>query len=230
MNQSDQSQTIKNLLLILGSPRKNGNSELIADQIVKGFSDATSIIHFIKANELNVLSCTGCLKCNHIGKCVTHEDGWHKFLKLFLSATHIIIASPIYFHHLPGPLKIVLDRFRSQIQIQMTANGLIHKPRWKSSKKYAFVFSLGDRRDQDALPAKNILTYWAKLFGAKNEDISVIIGKGLAIRKQVSLSQERLKILYKKLNLPAELVESDYKTNQQLLHGAFELGTNWAKN
>jgi len=229
MNQSNQPQTNKNLLVVLGSPRKFGNSELIADQIVKGFSDSTSIISIVIANEIDILPCTGCLKCNNVGKCVTHEDGWKEFLEIFLSATHVVIASPIYFHHLPGPLKIVLDRFRSQIQIQMTATGLIHKPRWKSRKKYAFVFSLGDRRDHDALPAKNILTYWAKLFGARNEDISVFIGKGLTIRKQVSLSQERLKILYRKLGLPTELVEPDYKTNQQLLQNAFELGVKWAE-
>jgi multimeric flavodoxin WrbA len=229
MNQSPQSKITKKLLVVLGSPRKFGNSELLANQIVKGFSDNTSVIQVVRANELHILPCTGCLKCNNVGTCVTHKDGWGDFLKLFYAATHVVIASPIYFHHLPGPLKIVLDRFRSQIQIQMTATGLIHKPRWKSRKKYAFVFSLGDRRDHDALPAKHVLTYWAKLFGATNEDISVLLGTGLAIRKQVSFSKERLKILYGKLDLPTDIIETDYKTNQQLLQNAFDLGTIWVQ-
>ena len=217
----------KNLLVVLGSPRVNGNSEIIANQISDGFAKSDFKTNTVRVENLNILPCTGCLKCNKTGKCETHKDGWDNFLTMFKKATHIVMASPIYFHHLPGTFKIVLDRFRSQIQIQMTATGLVHNPIWKERKKYAFVFSLGDRKEHDTIPAKNILTFWAKLFGAKNEDIQVLAGYGLAIRRQVSLSKERLQNLYGKLGIPVELAEKDYEKNQALLKNAFGLGQKW---
>lgn len=217
----------KNLLVILGSPRSNSNSEIIANQITNGFTGCGFQAKIVRITTLNIFPCTGCLKCNKTGKCETHDDGWNDFLFAFRKATHVVIASPIYFHHLPGSLKILLDRFRSQIQIKMTPTGLIHHPCWKDRKKYAFVFSLGDRKDHDTIPAKNILTFWAKLFGSKDEDIMELIGYGLAIRRQVTLSKERLKNLYGKLALPVELVEKDFQKNQALLKNAFEIGRKW---
>lgn len=219
----------KNLLVILGSPRTFSNSEIIAKQIKDGFARYGFETKTVRAENLNILPCTGCLKCNKAGKCESHKDGWNDFLSQFKKATHIIMASPIYFHHLPGTFKIVLDRFRSQIQIQMTETGLVHKPIWTERKKYAFVFSLGDRTEHDTIPAKNILTFWARLFGAKDEDIQTLVGYGLAIRRQVSLSKERLQNLYEKLGLPRELAEKDYDKNQTLLKNAFGLGEKWGK-
>ena len=120
-----------------------------------------------------------------------------------------------------------LFHVRSQIQIQMTETGLIHNPRWKDRKKYALVFSLGDRKDHDTIPPKNILTFLVKLFGAQEQDIQTLVGYGLAIRRQVSLSKERLSNLFGKLGLPVELAQKDYEKNQTLLKTAFELGEKW---
>ena len=71
-------------------------------------------------------------------------------------------------------------------------------------------------------------SFIAKLFGAEDEDITVLIGRGLAIRKQISLSQNRLENLYKKLALPPKMAAADYKFNRTLLQQAYELGTTWA--
>lgn len=219
----------KNLLIILGSPRLNGNSSLIARELEKGFlSSEEAEARTIRAGELNIQPCTGCLKCNKTGKCESHRDGWEDFLSHFKKASHIVIASPVYFHHLPGELKILLDRFRSQIQIKMTESGLIHIPRWVMKKQYAFIFTLGDRSDHDALPAIKILSFVARLFGATEENISVLVGRGLAIRRQVTLSQNRLENLYEKLELPQKLATEDYRFNRNLLQQAYKLGASWA--
>ena len=91
---------MKKIVVISSSPRKNGNSEILADQFIKG---ATSVGYkVIKINLANyrIAPCLACEYCRrHHNRCV-----------LKVNADVFVMATPVYFYSLSAQLKILIDR------------------------------------------------------------------------------------------------------------------------
>jgi len=227
---SDPSARPIQLLVVVATPRKEGNSEILADHLIEGFkAGGGQSVHKWRLSELRIKPCVGCLKCNATGLCATTDDDWPQFLRAFREAQAVVLSTPIYFRYVPGSLKTLLDRFRCQVHIQMTPTGLIHTPRFRRQRPYVYIFSLGDRSLQDAQPAINLFNDIFQMLGAREQDIHILAGLGLAARRQIQMSSDHLRRLYIKLGLPEALAEEDYRKNQHLLQQAFELGYNLAQ-
>ena len=101
-------------LIILGSPRKNGNSETLAQSVVSGIEqrpDAT--VEFIRLNDLRISPCQGCGGCNKTSTCVIKDDMTALYEKVD-SCDHLILVSPIYFYGLSAQCKTFIDRFQAR--------------------------------------------------------------------------------------------------------------------
>lgn len=101
-------------LIILGSPRKNGNSETLARSVASGIeqhSDAT--VEFIRLNNLRISPCQGCGGCNKTSTCVINDDMTPLYEKVD-SCDHLILVSPIYFYGLSAQCKAFVDRFQAR--------------------------------------------------------------------------------------------------------------------
>ena len=140
-----------------------------------------------------------------------------------LSADTIVFASPVYFHHLTAPLKKILDRFRSFINVQITPQGLKHTPWATWQKQFVLLLPLGSSDAADTQPIIDLFSFLTKILGPDNT-LHTLIGKRLAVVNQVSMSFERLGKLYETLKLPVELAVDDYRANQALLQKCRELG------
>lgn len=65
----------KKVLILSGSPRKGGNSDILCDEFLRGVQDAGHKAEKIRAAEKKVAPCSGCYYCStHGGACVHKDD------------------------------------------------------------------------------------------------------------------------------------------------------------
>jgi multimeric flavodoxin WrbA len=99
----------KNVLIISTSPRKNGNSETLADAFAKGAADAGNTVEKVSLYDKTISFCKGCLVCQKTGRCVIRDDADTVAQKM-LTADVLVFATPIYYYEMCGQMKTMLDR------------------------------------------------------------------------------------------------------------------------
>lgn len=100
----------KKILILSGSPRKGGNSDILCDEFAKGALQAGNEVEKIRVAEKNVGYCKGCYYCrSHNGQCVIKDD-MAVVLQKMIDADVIVLASPVYFYSIDAQLKAVIDR------------------------------------------------------------------------------------------------------------------------
>ncbi len=101
---------MKKVLIISGSPRKGGNSDLLCDEFARGAREAGNEVVKISLAEKKVGYCRGCYYCsNHGGVCAINDD-MGEILDKFMEADAIVLASPVYFYSVDAQMKAVIDR------------------------------------------------------------------------------------------------------------------------
>ena len=211
------------ILALDGSPRKKGNSSLLLEEFLKGATENDAQIVKIKADTVNIKSCKGCLKCGIYKECVLKDDDWPEISKDILEADTIVISSPIYFHHLPGPLKMILDRFRSFMNVKVTETDLVHKPWRPWSKRFVLLLTLGSPVPDDAQPVIDLFNYMTEMLGTGNS-LEVLTSTCVQMNGQIDMNEQRLINLYSRMGLPEEMAHKDFLRNQEKLKQAFNLG------
>ncbi|MGE4442375.1 MAG: flavodoxin family protein [Desulfomicrobium sp.] len=100
----------KNILLISSTPRKQGNSDILCDEFMRGAEEAGHSVEKIRLAEKNINYCTGCCSCiGGKGKCAQQDDMAELYEKL-LAADVLVLASPVYFRSFNGQMKTFIDR------------------------------------------------------------------------------------------------------------------------
>ena len=94
---------------IYGSPRKNGNTDLLLDSALKGWKEHGDDIKKVYVRDLHIGGCTGCDGCEKTGMCVIKDD-MQDVYTLMDDADVIIIASPIFFYGVTSQVKALIDR------------------------------------------------------------------------------------------------------------------------
>lgn len=143
-------------LVILGSPRKKGNSEELVKTVLDGVSENCACeTEFIYLHGLKDLSpCRGCGGCEKTGICVIKDDMVELYQKVD-DADLIFLVSPIYFYGPSAQIKTFIDRFQA---------------RW--SRKY-----LLQERHRNNDKRMGYLLSTAATKGAKVFDATVLIAK-----------------------------------------------------
>lgn len=99
----------KNVLILSGSPRKGGNSDILCDEFAKGAVASGNLVEKIRIAEKSVAPCRGCYACKSGGICAIKDDMAEILQKLIL-ADVIVLSSPVYFYSIDAQLKAVIDR------------------------------------------------------------------------------------------------------------------------
>ena len=101
----------KSILSFMGSPRKNGNSTVLAKQIVEGALAAGARVESFYLHKMKISPCTACDKCHKADDrfCVIKDD-MQKLYPKIIAADGLILASPIYFFTVSAQLKLFMDR------------------------------------------------------------------------------------------------------------------------
>lgn len=219
---------MKKVLILDGSTRKLGNTSFLLQHFIDGAKSNSENIEHILAKDLNIKYCTGCLRCNLIKKCSIRDDDWTDLSAKIGEADILVFASPIYFHYVSAPLKNIIDRFRSFVNVQITETGLIHTPWNNWNKDFVLLLSMGSSDDSDAQPVIDLFEYMKIVLGENNR-LHVIKATRLAVIKQVQKTEDELKELYPKLMLDETLAKADFKKNQKILKTCFNLGKQLSK-
>ena len=99
----------KNILVLSGSFRKGGNSDILCDEFIKGALEAGNKVEKIYVNDKKINYCRGCGVCNTTHKCVQKDD-MAEILDKMIKADVIVMATPIYFYTMNGQMKTLIDR------------------------------------------------------------------------------------------------------------------------
>lgn len=99
----------KNVLVLSGSFRKGGNSDVLCDEFVKGAVEAGNEVEKIFINDYKINFCKGCGVCNNTHKCIQKDD-MAEILDKMVKADVIVMATPIYFYTMNGQMKTLIDR------------------------------------------------------------------------------------------------------------------------
>jgi len=214
---------MKKILALNGSPRGAGNTRHLLDAFLSGASQRGVPATVRKAHELHIKPCTGCLRCNLLKRCSLSGDDWGGLQEEILASDVLVFAAPVYFHHLPAPMKSILDRFRSFAHVQITETGLVHTPHQVWKKDFVLILSMGSPDPADAQPVIDLFTYICSIMGEENR-LHVLRGTRLAMVNQVLKNEAELKQQYGKLGLPEHLAASDAVKNRHLLEESRKLG------
>ena len=100
----------KKVLILSGSPRKGGNSDILCDEFAKGATEAGHNVEKIRVSEKNIHHCIACYHCSkNSGACVFKDD-MAEILQKMIDADVLVLASPVYFYSIDAQLKAVIDR------------------------------------------------------------------------------------------------------------------------
>lgn len=100
---------MKKVLVIKTSPRRNGNSNRLADSFVKGAVEAGHQVETASVSEMNLHFCRGCLACMKLGHCVIDDDA-NALTARMREADVIVWATPVYYFSCSGQMKTMIDR------------------------------------------------------------------------------------------------------------------------
>jgi multimeric flavodoxin WrbA len=99
------------VLVILGSPRKNGNSSTLAAQISRGAKSAGARVETVFLQDLEISPCQACYTCQkHDSKGCAIEDDMQGIYPKLIKADAWVIASPVYWFTMSAQTKIFMDR------------------------------------------------------------------------------------------------------------------------
>ena len=102
----------KQVLGIVGSPRKGGNTEILIDEVLKGAREAGARVEKIMLTDFEIGPCRACYACRKDGECVQKEDMAGLFEKMKASAVWVI-GTPVYWWGPSAQLKAFVDRWFS---------------------------------------------------------------------------------------------------------------------
>ena len=99
----------KKVLILSSSPRKGGNSEMLAAAFARGAQAAGHDVETMHLREKKYGFCRGCFACLKRGSCVLQDDAAEIVAKAH-DADVLVFATPVYYYSVSGQLKTMLDR------------------------------------------------------------------------------------------------------------------------
>jgi multimeric flavodoxin WrbA len=112
------------VLGIVGSPRRGGNTEILVDEALKGAEESGALIEKVILNELNIKPCQACNSCYKTGKCIQNDD-MISLQERMKESNVWILGTPIYWWGPTAQFKAFLDRWYSPIHEDFKAKQVI---------------------------------------------------------------------------------------------------------
>ena len=97
------------VLMINGSPRKNGNTSIALAEMDRIFQEEGIQVETVQLGAQDIRGCIACLSCKKKGRCV-FDDLVNQTAPKFEAADGLVIATPVYFASANGSLISFIDR------------------------------------------------------------------------------------------------------------------------
>lgn len=103
----------KKVVVITGSPRKNGNSFAMTDAFIKAAEAKGHTVTRFDAALQKVGGCHACETCFGTGKACSFDDDFNLIAPAIEEADVIVFTTPLYWYSFPAQIKGVIDRIYS---------------------------------------------------------------------------------------------------------------------
>lgn len=103
----------KKIVVITGSPRKNGNSFAMTDAFIKAVEAKGHTVTRFDAAMKKVGGCRACETCFKTGKACSFDDDFNTIAPAILEADAVVFTMPVYWYSIPAQIKGVIDRLFS---------------------------------------------------------------------------------------------------------------------
>lgn len=103
------------VLVLTGSPHKNGTSALLADEFIRGVRESGNEVFRFDAAFEDVHPCIGCLKCEYGKNPCVFSDAMTTLNPHLLDSDIIVFITPVYYFGFSAQLKTVIDRFQRTV-------------------------------------------------------------------------------------------------------------------
>lgn len=136
------------VLGISGSPIKNGNVDLLVQQVLKGSGSEGTKTEIIYLNELKISPCRSCGKNPEPKFCFIKDDMEKVYTKL-KSSDVLVLGSPIYFDTVSAQMKLFLDRCNCLTPQVKKRNRYFFKSRLRKKRKGVIILVAGEKQRFD---------------------------------------------------------------------------------
>ena len=103
----------KKIVVITGSPRKDGNSFAMTDAFIRAAEEKGHSVTRFDAAQKNVGGCHACETCYKTGKPCSFDDDFNEIAPALLEADVVVFSMPVYWYSIPAQIKAVIDKMYS---------------------------------------------------------------------------------------------------------------------
>jgi multimeric flavodoxin WrbA len=177
----------KHVLILKGSPRKKGNSSILADQVADGARSAGAEVESFDLHNMDIRPCDACDACQGTdADCIIEDDMQILYPKL-RSADAIVVASPIYWFTMNAQTKLCIDRWYALEDPQ--GNAL-------AGKQIGIVLTYGDT-DPFTSGAINAIRAFQDMFRYVKANIAGIVYGSASKVGEIQSQQELMERAFK---------------------------------
>ena len=155
----------KNIVILSGSPRKGGNTDILAAAFKEGAESAGKSVTLFRVADMKIGGCVACEFCHKEKGSCFQKDDMTQILDALRKADALVLASPVYYMSVSAQLKLAIDRVYA----------LAHEA--KSIKRAAMLLVCADDDSSTAEGAVGMYEGW--LDYEKWEDAGILIVTGL---------------------------------------------------
>jgi multimeric flavodoxin WrbA len=101
---------LKNITVLLGSPRNGGNTDTLSKAFVEPFVKAGAVVKTFRLSEMEITGCTDCRMCWKSGKPCVIDDDMSSIYDAIDASDLIVFATPLYWYSWSAQIKPVWDR------------------------------------------------------------------------------------------------------------------------
>ena len=100
------------ILALIGSPRKQSNTDILVDKILEGCKEKGFISEKLYLYDFDISACTDCRLCKSENYECAIKDDMQQIYSSMVEADILIFGTPVYWYGPTGKMKLLIDRMR----------------------------------------------------------------------------------------------------------------------
>lgn len=176
----------KQVLGIVGSPRRGGNTECLIEEVLRGAQEAGASVDKVILHELEIAPCDACDACLETGECV-HGDDMPELFERMAKSPVWVLGTPIYWWGPTAQFKLFVDRWY----------GRAHREEDKAlfkGKRVILVIPFGDSSPETARHVQGMMQDTLSYVEAKL--VATVLAPGVNERGEVRQRPELMAAAY----------------------------------
>lgn len=163
-----QGGEIMNIIGIIASQRKEGNTAFIVNKILEGAKEQGAETKYFSFSDLDVKLCRGCWACHNSDQGCVIKDDMQKLNEAIDRADAIVFGSPIYMMQMSAQAKVIVDRMFARFSPRYSP---YFKEESAAQKKLILTFNQGN---PDANLFQSYIDYTKHMFELLEFDVKEV--------------------------------------------------------